>query len=318
VRVLITGAGGFVGGHLIRHLSESSSEIHGTLHQGLESKTSDETITYHPLDLRDTQAVHDLIREIQPEAIYHLAAQAFVPRSFDDPWETLENNIKGQLNLILGCLKINIKPRLLIVSSAQIYGDISDQPIRESTPPRPSSPYSVSKITQELLGQQYHLSHQLPIMIARPFNHLGPGQNERFVAPNFALQIARIEVGLQEPVMSIGNLEAQRDFTDVRDIVRAYRLIVEHGQPGQIYNVAAGRAYSIQYLLDKLLSYSDTHIEIRIDPERLRPAEIPVIIGDATRLRQHTGWQPVIPFEQSLLDVLNDCRNRVQAEIPHD
>jgi GDP-4-dehydro-6-deoxy-D-mannose reductase len=247
--------------------------------------------------------------------VYHLAAQAFVPRSFSHPWETLENNIRSQLNLILACLELDPMPRMLAVSSAEIYGVVSPDkvPMHEDLALHPTSPYSVSKVTQDMLALQYQQSHDLPIMRARPFNHFGPGQNERFVAPAFAMQIARIEAGLQEPVINVGDLSARRDFTDVRDIVAAYHLIVEHGTPGAVYNVASEKAYSIRQLLETLISFARMDIKINIDESRLRPVHIPVLLGDATRLREETGWSPTYTFEQSLLDVLNDCRERVKT-----
>jgi GDP-4-dehydro-6-deoxy-D-mannose reductase len=316
LRVLITGASGFVGYHIAAHLhpTQPDTVLHGTV--------LDTTQTLHPaytqsyeIDLRDANAVQEMLREAQPDAIYHLAAQAFVPRSFEDPWETLENNIRSQLNIIEGCLALDMRPRMLIISSAEVYGAVnSDQmPMDENTPLRPTNPYSVSKVTQDMMGLQYYLSHQLPIMRARAFNHIGPGQSVRFVAPAFANQIALIEANQQKPFIYVGNLEAKRDFTDVRDIVRAYALIIEKGQAGQAYNVASNKAYSIQYLLDTLLSYSEIDIDIRVDEKRLRPVDVPEIRGDTRKLHQDTGWQPTLTFEETLRDVLDDCRQRIQT-----
>lgn len=316
MRVLITGANGFVGQHLTRHLLDSvpNAELHGAILPGAASRPPD-GIIYTEIDLKQQAQVCRWIASIQPDRIYHLAAQAFVPRSFEDPWETLENNIRAQLNVILGCLECGIQPRMLVIGSAEIYGPVQpdELPITEAASLRPTSPYSVSKIAQDMLGLQYYLSHNLPIMRARSFNHFGPGQGESFVAPAFGLQIARIEAGLQPPQIKVGDLSAQRDFTDVRDIVRAYHLIVEHGVPGEAYNVASGRAYSIQTLLDTLLQHSTAKIDVVVDPERLRPATIPVLLGDYTKLNRATGWSPAIPFDQSLRDILSDCRQRVAS-----
>ncbi len=312
-KILITGISGFVGSHLANHILQTqSAELHGTILVGTP-RLDTPNIHYHFLDLRDALQVEQLIDEIRPDHIYHLAAQAFVPQSFEAPWGTLENNIRGQLNIIQACLSVAIEPRMLVVSSAEIYGIVQpdELPLTEDAPLRPTSPYSVSKVTQDMLALQYHLSHQLPIMRARPFNHFGPGQNERFVAPAFATQIAQIEAGHKEPVIHVGNLEAKRDFTDVRDIVRAYTKIIEKGEPGAVYNVASGVAHSIQELLDTLLSYSGADICVQTDPDRLRPVHIPILQGDATRLCEATGWQPQIPFEQSLQDILEDHRERV-------
>ncbi len=313
MRVLITGAGGFVGNHLAAHLGQAqpNARLFGT--------TLFESEAVHPaisdnrlIDLKDEAQARDLLADCRPDAVYHLAAQAFVPRSFEAPWETLENNILSQLNIIKACIELKLRPRILIVSSAEIYGAVSaDQlPLDEDCAIRPTNPYSVSKVAQDMLGLQYHLSHNLPIMRARPFNHIGPGQNSRFVAPAFAMQIANIEEGQREAVINVGNLTAKRDFTDVRDIVRAYRLIVEKGQPGQAYNVASGAAHSIEKLLNVLLGLSEVEIKVRVDPARLRPVDVPEIRGDSGKLRRDTGWQPSLSFEETLQDVLADCRQR--------
>lgn len=315
IRVFITGAGGFVGGHLERHLLAlyPEVEIHGTILPTLPIPPKRERVFYHPVDLKDEGAVRTLITELRPDYIYHLAAQAFVPRSFEAPWETLENNILAQLNVILACLGCGLRPRMLVVSSAEIYGHIqpNEVPVKETADLRPTSPYSVSKIAQDMLAYQYYLSHRLPIMRARPFNHFGPGQHENFVAPAFGMQIARIEAGLQEPIIHVGDLSAKRDFTDVRDIVRAYQMITEKGSSGGVYNVASNKAYTIQALLDTMITHSKVKIDVTVDAERLRPVTIPILQGDCAHLHAETGWQPLISFEQSVADIMNDCRQRV-------
>lgn len=316
-RILITGAGGFVGGHLERHLlaTHPDVEIHGTVLPSNPTPSTRERVTYHPVELKDETNVKALIDRIRPDYIYHLAAQAFVPRSFEAPWETLENNILAQLNVILGCMACGLRPRILVVTSAEIYGHIQphEVPVSENADLRPTSPYSVSKIAQDMLAYQYYLSHRLPIMRARPFNHFGPGQNENFVAPAFGMQIARIEAGLQEPIIHVGDLSAKRDFTDVRDIVLAYRLIAEKGASGAVYNVASNKAYTIQTLLDTMIAHSTTHIDVMVDAERLRPVTIPILQGDCTRLHTETGWKPQISFEQSVIDIIEDCRLRIKT-----
>jgi GDP-4-dehydro-6-deoxy-D-mannose reductase len=316
-RALITGAGGFVGGHLERHLltTHPDMDIHGTILPTTPTPPKRERVTYHPVELKDEVAVKALIADIRPDYIYHLAAQAFVPRSFEAPWETLENNILAQLNVILGCMACGLRPRMLVVTSAEIYGHIQPHeiPVRENADLRPTSPYSVSKIAQDMLAYQYYLSHRLPIMRARPFNHFGPGQNENFVAPSFGMQIARIEAGLQEPIIRVGDLSAKRDFTDVRDIVLAYRLIAEKGTAGGVYNVASNKAYTIQTLLDTMIAHSTVAIEVMVDAERLRPVTIPILQGDCTHLHAETGWKPQISFEQSVADIIEDCRQRIRT-----
>lgn len=313
MKILITGAGGFVGKHLAHWLKHAypEAELHGTAYTG--ESTINDLMTIHQIDLCDTDGVLALLADILPDQIYHLAAQSFVPRSFDAPWETLENNILSQLNLITVCIALAIKPRIIITSSAEVYGIVKpdEVPIKETAELRPTSPYGVSKITQDMLAKQYHTTHQIPLVRVRAFNHFGTGQNERFVAPAFALQIAQIEAGLQEPVMYVGDLSAKRDFTDVRDIVRAYQLLAEQGEAGEVYNVASNISYSGQELLDVLIGLSDVEIRVEQDPARMRPTNLPILQGNYDRLHQVTGWRPEFTFAQSLADILDDCRQRV-------
>ena len=315
MRILITGVAGFVGRHLFNRLCQQYPDaiIHGTSIEPSLNLGNDR-LYYHVLDLKDYNAIYELISEVQPDQIYHLAAQSSPRKSFQIPWETLENNIKAQLNIIQACIALKLYPRILVISSAEIYGPVHpDQlPINENTPLRPTNPYAVSKVSQDMLGLQYYLSHKLPILRVRPFNHFGPGQSEGFVATDFAVQVARIEQGLQKNVIEVGNLSAERDFTDVRDVVQAYTMIIEKGQPGEVYNVASGKPYSIQHLLDVLLKYSTAAIEVEVSQARMLPVDVPIVCGDATRLYHLSGWQPTIPFESTLLDVLNDWRGRVR------
>jgi GDP-4-dehydro-6-deoxy-D-mannose reductase len=316
VRILITGAGGFVGKHLTQHLlsTQPGLELHGTTLS--PSARLDERITWHTIDLRDEAGVEKLITSVRPDHIYHLAAQASPRRSFEIPWETLENNIRAQLNVLLASIQLSNPPRIMVVTSAEIYGRVSgdELPITEETQLRPTNPYGVSKVAQDLLGWQYAQSHKLPIIRVRPFNHFGPGQNTGFVAVDFALQIARIEAGLQPATMRVGNLSGQRDFTDVRDVVRAYALLMEQGEVGEAYNVASGEVQSIQFLLHTLCELSRCSIEVKTDPSRFMPLDVPIILGTAAKLRQLTGWQPTIPFRQSLGDILDDCRLRTAQD----
>ena len=314
MRILITGADGFAGGHLIHELSANSTdaELHGTCFRPMAQP--EQGVIYHTLDLRDEQAVAEVVALVKPEYVYHLAAQANVGQSYTAIWPTLENNIRAQLNLTIACLNLAPLPRLLVISSGDIYGDqLADTPATEDTPFRPANSYSVSKVTQDMLALQFHLSSGLPTLRARPFNHLGPGQNRGFVAPDFAFQIAEIEAGQREPVIQVGSLTAERDFSDVRDVVRAYRLIMERGTPGAVYNIASGQTQTIRWLLDTLLSYSDVTVSVEVDQTRLRPGSSSKSWGSAACLQHDTGWQPTIPLQQTLLDVLQDCRRRVQA-----
>ena len=316
MRVFITGAGGFVGGHLVDHLlAQPDVSLHAAVFfpPGQNPRLDDRPVAQYEVDLRSAGAVHNLIEAVRPDVIYHLAAKADVGASFKNPWDTLENNIVAQINVFQALLQMRLDARILITSSAEIYGAAGGtrEPVDESWPFEPGNPYSVSKVTQDMLGLQYFISHKLPVLRARPFNHIGPSQAGGFVAADFASQIAAIEAGEREPVMYVGNLSAERDFTDVRDVVRAYHLLIEHGIPGEAYNICSGTGYSIQYLLDTLLSYSSATIEVRQDPSRMRPSDVPRRVGDASRLHERTGWQPTIPFEQSLLDILNDWRQRM-------
>lgn len=316
MRALITGAGGFAGGHLTDFLlTQPDLELHALvlLPPGQNPRLDGRPITQTQVELRDPEAVRKVVDQVRPDLLFHLAALAHVGESFKNPWITLENNIVAQLNLLEAVRQVEIDPRILVVSSAEIYGyaGATAEPLDESYPFEPTSPYSVSKVAQDMLGLQYFLAYHQRIIRTRPFNHIGPGQMTGFVAADFAAQIAAIEAGQREPVMYVGNLAAERDFTDVRDVVRAYFLMLTRGQPGEVYNVASGRGYSVQFLLDTLLGFSTTTIEVRQDPDRMRPSDVPRRVGDARKLRQHTGWEPVIPFEQSLLDILNDWRQRL-------
>jgi GDP-4-dehydro-6-deoxy-D-mannose reductase len=316
LRALITGVGGFAGGHLAHHLvAQPETVVYGATFFPPERHPTLIQLGLHlqQIELTDGQAVRSLLEDAQPDHIYHLAAQSFVPISFEKPWDTLRNNILAQLNILQAMIEVGLNARVLVVGSGEEYGSVTpDQiPIDETLPLRPASPYSVSKVAQDMLGLQYFLSHNLPIVRVRPFNHIGPGQGQHFVAPAFAAQIAAIEAGQQERVIFVGNLEARRDFTDVRDVVRAYHLALTHGQPGEVYNVGTGQAHSIRELLDILLSLTDEPIEVRIDPALFRPVEVPTVVCNPAKLQAATGWTPQIPFEQSLADVLDDWRAHV-------
>ncbi len=233
--------------------------------------------------------------------------------TWQDPWATIEKNIRAQVNLLHAVTQQDLRPRILIIGSNEEYGRVEpeDLPINEDTPLRPDSPYGVSKIAQDFLGLQYFLSHNLHVVRVRPFNHIGPRQNDRFVAASFAKQIAEIEAGAREPVIFVGNLEAQRDFTDVRDMVRAYVLALERGAPGEVYNIGSGKAYSIRQLLNTFLSMTTAEIRVAQDPARSRPSDTPITVCDASKFRKQTGWEPQIEFEQTVRDTLEHWRAKV-------
>jgi GDP-4-dehydro-6-deoxy-D-mannose reductase len=317
VQALITGIGGFAGSHLADYLlAETDWQVVGCVLNDCDIPDYLRGQVYcRVVDLRDLEAVQHMLDEVAPDFIFHLAALAKVADSWRTPWPVLENNILGQLNLLQALVNLGARPRMMVVGSNEEYGLVRPEelPLDEKSPLRPNSPYGVSKVTQDMLGLQYFLSHQLPIIRVRPFNHIGPRQAPGFVAPDFARQIATAEVGQRPPRMQVGNLEARRDFTDVRDMVRAYYLAVTQGLPGDVYNIGSGQSHSVQELLDTLLSYSQVEITVEKDPARLRPSDVPEVRCDANKFRTLTGWHPSIPFEASLRDVLDDWRQHVQA-----
>ena len=285
-------------------------EGHAALYRGRIALHTGDTLMNLP-------ALKELFAATGPAYIFHLAAQAFVPASWEDPWNTLANNIRGQLNVLLAAIAMGTQPRVLVVGSAEEYGLVAPEelPIRETNPLRPSSPYAVSKVAQDMLGYQYFASHKLPVVRVRPFNHIGPGQSPAFVTADFAKQVAEAEAGLREPVLRVGNLTSRRDFSDVRDIVRGYHLALTQGQPGEVYNLGAERSYSAREILDQLMALSQVPLRFEVEPSRLRPVDIPEILGDCGKFRLRTGWQAKIPLEQSLKDILDYWRHQVQATV---
>ncbi len=315
MRALITGAAGFVGGHLADVIQIGTDwQIWGTILGVEDPRSVPADVSILKVDLRDPDQIRAAIEQAQPDFIFHLAGQAYVPQSWNDPWDTYETNIRSQLNLLQAVSAIGLKPKIMVVGSNEEYGWVSesDLPIDEDTPLRPNSPYSVSKIAQDFMGLQYFLDRDLPVVRVRPFNHIGPRQNERFVAPSFAKQIVEIERGLMPPVLKLGYMLARRDFTDVRDMCRAYVLVVQKGEPGEVYNIGSGQARSVRELLDIMLAHSSIKVTEEYDPSKMRPSDVPVSYCDPTKFKQHTGWEPRITFEQTVLDVLNDWRKRIQ------
>lgn len=300
MRALITGGMGFVGRHLAEHLRSCGDDVL-TL-----DRHSDPSI-----DILDGPGTAAALSDARPDAVYHLAGWADVGGSWRDPLTVLRVNGEGTLNVLEACRAAGVE-RVLAVASADVYGVVTEDelPLTELAPLRPTSPYAASKLAADALAQQAFLGHGLGVMRVRPFNHLGPGQTEQFVAPALAARIARAERDGTESI-TVGNLTARRDFTDVRDIVRAYRLLMEDGTPGEVYNVCSGRDLAIQYLADHLVSLAARPIELVPDPALMRPADLPVLRGDATKLTAATGWTPEIPIEQTLADLLDDLRARI-------
>ncbi|GFP20395.1 GDP-4-dehydro-6-deoxy-D-mannose reductase, partial [Candidatus Hakubella thermalkaliphila] len=244
------------------------------------------------------------------QEIYHLAAQSSAALSWEDPRRTYEINIFGQLNLLESLLKSQVEASVLITASGEVYGKVSPEqvPITEDYSLRPDSPYAVSKAAQDLLGYQYYSAYKMRILRTRSFNHTGPGQSPAFVCSDLARQIAQIEAGRHRPVIQVGNLEPKRDFTDVRDVVRAYIELIRKGRPEQPYNVCSGRAYAIGEILEMLLAMSEKRIEVEVTQDRFRPSDLPILLGDNRRIREDTGWSPAISMEKSLRDLLDYWR----------
>ena len=315
-RILVTGVTGFAGSHLVDYmLTRGDCEIFGI--QRWRSRTENiehfqDRITLLECDLRDATSTFDTIAKVRPEWIFHLAAQSFVPTSWRAPSESLTTNVLGQLHVFEACRRIGIKPRIQIACSSEEYGMVypDEVPIRETNPLRPLSPYAVSKVAQDMLGYQYWMSWKVDSVRTRGFNHEGPRRGPVFVASDFAKQIADIEKGRRAPILSVGNLEAIRDFTDVRDMVKAYWLALEKCEPGEAYNICTGKGWKIKDLLDHLLSMTKAKIEVRQDAARLRPSDVPILLGDNSKFVAATGWQPTIPFEQTLQDMLDYWRSR--------
>jgi GDP-4-dehydro-6-deoxy-D-mannose reductase len=296
---VVTGAGGFVGVHLVRHLEACGDEV-----VQLER-------TFDGIDITDGPEITEAVVAVKPTAVYHLAGASDVGGSWDTPEETFLANAVGTLHVLAASREAGAE-RVLAVSSADVYGRVAEDelPLAEDRPLRPVSPYAASKAAADALAQQAWLGHRLPVIRVRAFNHLGPGQTDRFLAPSLAARIARNERDGGEEV-PIGNMTPRRDVTDVRDVVRAYRLLVERGEPGEAYNVCTGRAVAVKEIADLLLGMARRPMRLVSDPALERPVDIPVLVGDNTRLARATGWSPTIPLERTLADVLADWRSRL-------
>ncbi len=317
MNVLITGITGFVGSHLAEYLlTMPEVEVYGMLRWRSKTENIEQIknkIEIVECDLRDATSVEKAIETCKPDKIFHLAAQSFVPTSWHAPQETLTTNIVGQLNIFEACRNLGISPWIQIACSSEEYGMVhpDETPIKETNPLRPLSPYAVSKVGQDFLGYQYFASYGLKVVRTRGFNHTGPRRGDVFVESTFAKQIAEIEKGKKEPFIDHGNLDAIRDYTDVRDMVRAYWVATEKCEPGEVYNICTGTAWKIQDMLNYLLSKSTAKVTLRKDPKRMRPSDVQVLIGDNSKFRKATGWEPQYKFEQTLDDLLEYWRSRV-------
>jgi GDP-4-dehydro-6-deoxy-D-mannose reductase len=267
-------------------------------------------------DLSDPSSIRRLIAAVRPQRIFHLAAQSFVPSSWDAPAQTMELNVIGQIHLFEAIREAGLDPLVHVAGSSEEYGLVypDEVPMKETNPLRPLSPYAVSKVAQELLAWQYHRSYGLRAVVTRGFNHTGPRRGENFVTSSFALQIAQIERGIRPPVIEVGDLESKRDWTDVRDTVRGYWLALERGLPGEVYNVGSGSSRTAGEMLNILLELANRKVEIRVDPSRLRPSDVKILWADYSKFANQTGWHPEIPFEKTLSDLLAFWRKRVAVD----
>lgn len=300
MRALVTGASGFVGPHLMSHLAELGDEAHAT-----DRSTG--------LDIGDPAALTAHFKDVSPEVIYHLAGDSDVGGSWSHPLDTFRANAEGTLNVLEAARATGVR-RVVAIGSADVYGKVApdELPLTERSELRPTSPYAASKVAADYLALQAWLGHGLEVVRVRAFNHIGPGQSERFVAPSIAARVARNEVDGSVDV-PVGNLNAHRDLTDVRDVVRAYRLLATSGVPGEAYNVCSGRTVLIGDLAARLVAMATTPMRLVTDPDRFRPVDIEILCGDHTKLTAATGWQPEIPIETTLADLMAECRARAAA-----
>ena len=313
MKALITGISGFAGSHLAEFLIEKGYEVFGTFFDkstfsnlnGFVNK-----IKVYRCDIRNYDALKNVIEDVKPDEIYHLAAISFVPTSLKEPKLTFDTNLYGTLNLYQAVIDLEMNPMILFVGSADEYGIVNenDLPIKEECPLNPMNPYSISKTSADFLSFFYFKNYSLNIIRVRPFNHIGPKQSPEFVASDFAKQIAEIEKGLREPIIKVGNLEAKRDFTDVRDMVRGYWLALDKGEPGKVYNICSERAIQIKGLLNHLLELSSRKVEIMKDQKRMRPSDNPILQGDSSKFRRRSGWKPEILLDKTLKDILEYWR----------
>lgn len=309
---LAIGAAGFVGNYLINEMHANGMEAYATKlpHEQLDNAYAQ----VYDLDIMDKDAIVALLFEIRPDYIFHLAAQSSVGLAWKNPGLTIDVNIKGSINVMDAVRELFYKPRVLLIGSGEEYGHIQqgETPIVETNLLRPGNIYAATKACQNMIGNIYSKAYDMELMMVRAFNHIGPGQASMFVVSDFCKQVAEIEKGLREPVMKVGNLAARRDFTDVRDVVKAYVELVRKGQPGETYNVGSGNAREIREILDMIISMSEQEIRVEIDPNKIRPVDVPIIEADISKLNRLTGWKPQILLEQTIEETLNYWRKRLQ------
>lgn len=318
-KILMTGISGFVGSHLLDYILQNNeeSEIYGIDRENISLERISANLSKIKLltcDLVNSSSVGEIIKNVEPDYIYHLAGESSVKSSWGSVYSIVNNNILATLN-ILEALKLykNINCKVLLVCSSEEYGMIDKKniPINEDTPLKPISPYAVSKATVDMLGLQYYSNFNIKIIRIRAFNHTGPRRPEIYALSGFAKQIAEIEKGIRGPKIEVGNLNAVRDYTDVRDIVRGYVLAMEYCTPGDVYNLCSSKGYKIADLLNTLISFSNKKIEIVRDEARMRPTDLPIIIGNNSKFRDIVSWKPAFTIDQTLKDILNYWRSRI-------
>ncbi|MBI4859071.1 MAG: GDP-mannose 4,6-dehydratase [Candidatus Riflebacteria bacterium] len=318
MRALVTGIEGFVGHYLAAHLLDSGRQVVGTMHPGAPVPGWAENlhVELYRCNVEDRSSLASVLESTRPTEIYHLAGVSHVPQSWEDPGSTFRTNVGGAINLLDAVRAVAPQSRVLVVSSSDVYGTSgSSRPWCEDDRPAPASPYAVSKLTAEHLAHAYHLRYKLGVACVRPTNHIGPGQAARFVIPSFARRIALVEAGREPPVLRVGNLGVFRDFTDVRDVVRAYRMVMDLSRPWGCFNVCRGKPLLLGDVLATLLLASSVPVRVEVDPALVRPGEAEVLELDPTRLREATGWEPSIPLEVTLRDVLAHWRRIVAEEV---
>lgn len=311
-KALIIGAAGFVGPYLAEHLSEEyGMQVYATKRS--HGRTEDIKAEMHYLDILNKEEIVDLLYKIRPDYIFHLAAQSSVALAWKDLGRTIDVNIKGSVNVLDAVRDLYYKPRVLLVGSGEEYGHIKEgeTPISEDNHLRPGNPYAATKVCQNMIANIYATAYDMELVMVRAFNHIGPKQASIFVVSDFCRQVVEIEKGLREPVMMVGNLKAMRDFTDVRDVVRAYALLAKHGQAGETYNVGSGHAVEIRAVLDLIIAQSEVDVEVRVDPNKIRPVDVPIIEADTTKLREATGWEQRIPLEQTIRETMEYWRQQI-------
>ena len=312
MKAMIIGAAGFVGPYLakaIREIMFCDILITRLEHEKVDIPGAVEII----LDILDPRQIDEVLCKERPEYIFHLAAQSSVALSWKNPKLTVDVNVKGALNLLNSIRKLDYSPKVMIIGSGEEYGRVSERdiPIGEDTVLDPGNVYAVTKACQNMMATIYAHAYGLQLVMTRSFNHIGPGQSPQFVVADFCSQVVKIEKGLQEPVIRVGNLSAKRDFTDVRDVVRAYCMLALYGRRGETYNVGSGHAIAVDEILKVILLQTGTEIKVEVDPDKLRPVDVPIIEADISKIYRDTGWKRMITLEQTISDILDDWRRKI-------